>query len=80
MTEDQKDKSLLLDLLAASHPLPRTPQWLADEMALAGRPRRDIHLLLRALVAAGLAAEHLDPLGVLRYTITPAGREAIDAR
>ena len=78
MTEDQKDNSLLLDLLLATRKVPRTAAWLADEMRLAGRPRRDVDGLLRGLRRMKLVQSTEDSLGVERWSITDEGRDALE--
>ena len=77
MTEDQKDKSVILESLAQTRQVPRTAAWIADELKLAGRSHRDVAGLLRSLAKAGLVEETEDGLGVVRYAITQKGLEAL---
>jgi len=77
MTSDQKDKSVILDILFASRPVPRTVQYLRDELTLAGRRDRDVHTLLRDLERSEYASKTEDGLGVERWLITPKGLEAL---
>lgn len=78
MTEDQKDKALLLEILHASRAMPRTAVWIENEMRLAGRRGRDIHTLLRDLERAGLCCKDEDSLGIERWLLSEAGRNALD--
>lgn len=78
MTNDQRDKSLLLEILHASRGLPRTAQWLGTEMRLAGRGVPDIHGLLREMERKGLVFSDEDGLGILRYFLTPEGRDQLE--
>lgn len=78
MTEDQKAVSLILDLLKASQGVARTQEWIAQEMRLAGR-RADIPALLEILLDGKLIATERDALRIRRYTITAAGKEALDS-
>jgi hypothetical protein len=78
MTEDQKAASLILDLLHASRAWPRTYAWLETEVRLAGR-KCELPTLLEILREGKLIAREKDGLGIHRYTITPAGKEALDA-
>lgn len=77
MTEDQKAISLILELLHSSKGLPRTLQWLESEFRLAGR-RCEIPAILEQMTDAKLVASERDALRIRRYTITPAGRDALD--
>ena len=78
MTEDQKDISLLLEVLEASRKVPRTAEWLAAELRLAGRGGRDIHGLLRAMAQRDLVFVDEDSLGIERWLISEVGRRALD--
>lgn len=78
MTEDQKAISLILDLLHASKGVPRAYPYLETEMKLAGR-RCELPSILDQMADAKLIASHKDALGIRRYTITPAGRDALDS-
>lgn len=78
MTEDQKATSLLLELLAAAKGVPVAASRLAAEVKYCGF-RNEISGVLRRMVKDGLAEEMEDGLGILRYTITPAGKEVLDA-
>ena len=75
MTEDQKAISLILDLLNATR-VPRTFAWIETEVKLAGR-RCEIPTILETMNASKLIESNKDTLGIRRYTITPAGREAL---
>ena len=76
MTEDQKTISLILDLLQASKGVPRTLVWIISEVRLAGRAA-DVPAIMDLMLDAKLAARQKDGLGIYRYTITPAGKEAL---
>jgi len=76
MTEDQKAISLILDLLQSSKRIPRTRQWIEQECFLAGR-RCDLPTLLETMEERKLIESRKDALDIRRYTITPAGREAL---
>lgn len=78
MTEDQKSISLILDLLHASKGVPRTYQWIETEVKLAGR-RCELPAILETMVEKKFLATEKDALGVRRYTLTPAGRDALDS-
>lgn len=78
MTEDQKAFSLILDLLHASKGVPRTGAWIAAEVRYAGL-RAEVPALLELLEDKKLIATARDALGVRRHTLTPAGKEALDA-
>ncbi len=77
MTEDQKAISLVLELLHASKGIPQTYRWLETEVKLAGR-RCELPAILEQMTDAKLIASEKDALRIRRYTITPAGREALD--
>jgi hypothetical protein len=77
MTEDQKAISLILDLLQSSKGVPRTVPWIEAEMKLAGR-RCELPALLEQLSDSKLITSERDALRIRRYTITPAGRDALD--
>ncbi len=75
MTEDQKAISLILDLLNATR-VPRTLAWIETEVKLAGR-RCEIPTILETMADSKLIESAKDALQIRRYTITPAGREAL---
>ncbi len=77
MTEDQKAISLVLDLLHASKSIPRTFAWLETEVKLAGR-RCELPAIIEQMTDAKLIASERDALRIRRYTLTPAGRDALD--
>ena len=77
MTEDQKATSLILELLHAAKGVPVAASRLAAEVKYCGF-RNDIAGVLRRMVRDGLAEEMEDGLGILRYTITADGKEALD--
>lgn len=77
MTEDQKAISLVLELLHSSKGIPRTFAWLETEVKLAGR-RCELATILEQMTDAKLIASERDALRIRRYTLTPAGREALD--
>ena len=77
MTEDQKAISLVLELLHSSRGIPRTYQWLENEVKFAGR-RCELPTILAAMTDDHLIAADKDALRIIRYTLTPAGREALD--
>lgn len=79
MTEDQKAKSTVLEILHASRGLPRTRQWIETELRLAGRRPSDLPCILDLMVVEDLIAKVTDRLGVTRYTITADGRDALDS-
>lgn len=76
MTEDQKAISVVLELLVASRQVPRTRQWIGDELRMAGR-RTDVPTLLDLMERRGLVEATDDSLGVRRYRISPAGVAAL---
>lgn len=78
MTEDQKAMSLILELLHASKGVPVAESRLASEVRYCGF-RNEIHGVLRRMVKDKLIAETEDGLGIVRYVMTPAGKEAFDA-
>lgn len=78
MTEDQKAISLILELLAAAKGVPVSGSRLAAEVKYCGF-RNDIAGVLRRMGKDGLIEEAEDGIGILRYTITAAGKEALDA-
>ncbi len=78
MTEDQKAMSLILELLHAAKGVPVAATRLAQEVKLCGF-RNEIHGVLRRMVKDGLIDEIEDGLGIVRYVMTPAGKEALDA-
>ena len=77
MTEDQKAISLILDLLHASKGIPRTLPWIEAEIKLAGR-RVETPAILETMEDSKLVASARDGLGIRRYTLTAAGKEALD--
>ena len=77
MTEDQKACSLILDLLAASRLVPRTMVWILHEMKRAG-VAAEVSTLLEILREGKLIMREKDGLGVYRYSITAAGKEALE--
>lgn len=78
MTEDQKAASLILEILHASKAVPRTYAWIESEVKRAGY-RFEVATMLEILREGKLVAREKDGLGIYRYTITPAGKEALDA-
>ena len=76
MTEDQKAISLILDLLVSSKTIPRTLPWIEQECFLAGR-RCEASSIVEGMMDRKLIEPRKDALGIRRYTITPAGREAL---
>lgn len=77
MTEDQKAASLILEILHASKAWPRTYAWIESEVKRAGY-RFEVGTMLEILREGKLIAREKDGLGIYRYTITPAGKEALD--
>ena len=77
MTESQKIRSLLLDLLGVSCTVPRTLEWLQTEVRLAGYRYPDLRSELDTLESAGLAESAVDGLGVRRWAITTKGAESL---
>jgi DNA-binding PadR family transcriptional regulator len=75
MTEDQKAISLILDILNATR-VPRTLAYIETEVKLAGR-RCEIPTILETMTDKKLIESAKDSLDIRRYTITPAGREAL---
>lgn len=78
MTEDQKAMSLILELLHAAKGVPVADTRLAQEVKLCGF-RNEIHGVLRRMVKDGLIDSLEDGLGIVRYVMMPAGKEALDA-
>jgi predicted transcriptional regulator len=78
MTEDQKAMSLILELLQAAKGVPLPDTRLIKEVKLCGF-RNEITGILRRMVKDKLIAEDEDALGIMRYSMTPAGKEAFDA-
>jgi predicted transcriptional regulator len=76
MTEDQKAISLILDLLNASRQVPRTLAWIESEVKLAGR-RCEVATILETMEESELVTKNKDAIGIRRYLITPAGRDAL---
>ena len=77
MTEDQKAISLILDLLKGSRGIPRTLTWIETEMRLAGR-RCELPSIIETMADAKLITSERDALKIRRYTITDAGKAALD--
>lgn len=77
MTEDQKAMSLILELLAAAKGVPVAYTRLEADAKYCGY-RINLHGIIEAMAERKLVVRHKDGLGVLRYTITPAGKEALD--
>jgi hypothetical protein len=77
MTEDQKAASLILEILHASKAVPRTYAWIESEVKRAGY-RFEVATMLEILREGKLVAREKDGLGIYRYTITPAGKEALE--
>jgi hypothetical protein len=75
MTEDQK---AILELLHAAKGVPVADTRLAQEVKLCGF-RNEIHGVLRRMVRDGLIEEMEDGIGIVRYVMTAAGKEAFDA-
>ena len=79
MTEDQKAMSMILELLHAAKGVPVAGQRLEADLKYCGFRRLDLPALLERLRERKLIASAKDGLGIRRYTITPAGKEALDA-
>lgn len=77
MTEDQKAASLILEILHATRAWPRTFAWLESEVKRSGY-RFELATMLEILREGKLVAREKDALGIYRYTITPAGKEALE--
>lgn len=77
MTEDQKAMSLILELLAAAKGVPVAYKRLEQDVKYCGY-RMELHGILDELATRKLVKGKRDGLGVVRYTITPAGKEALD--
>lgn len=73
MTEDQKNMSAVLDILAASKEVPRPWGYIHDELRLMSRQCDDVPALLEAMEAAGLVAARKDAIHGKRWTITKEG-------
>lgn len=78
MTEDQKAMSLMLELLAAAKGVPVAATRLAAEAKYCGL-RNETPAVLDMMEERKLIERFPDALGVRRYTLTPAGKEAFDA-
>jgi DNA-binding PadR family transcriptional regulator len=78
MTEDQKAISLILELLQSSKGIPRTLAWIQTEVRLAGR-QAEVPAILETMQDAKLITSERDALKIRRYTLTPAGRDALAA-
>jgi hypothetical protein len=78
MTEDQKAMSLILELLHAAKGLPVPATRLANDVKYCGF-RNEISGVLDLMEERKLIERWPDPLGVRRYVMTAAGKEAFDA-
>jgi hypothetical protein len=78
MTEDQKAMSLVLEFLHAARGVPVAATRLAAEARLCGF-RNDLTGVLDLMEERGLIERWPDALGVRRYVMTAAGKEAFDA-
>jgi hypothetical protein len=78
MTEDQRAMSFLLELLHSARGLPVTGERLAADLRACGY-RNDISGILRRMKKDGLLEEQEDGIGILRYRLTKAGKEAFDS-
>ena len=78
MTEDQKAMSLILELLTAARGIPVLLTRLAADVKYCGY-RNEISGVLDLMEDRKLIARFPDPLGMRRYTLTPAGKDAFDA-
>jgi len=78
MTEDQKAMSLILELLHAAKGVPVAAARLASDAKYCGY-RNDLTGVLDLMEERGLIDRFPDPLGVRRYVMTDAGKEAFDA-
>lgn len=77
MTEDQKAMSLILELLHAAKGVPVAATRLAAEAKYCGH-RNEISGVLDQMEERELIERFPDALGVRRYVLTPAGKEAFD--
>lgn len=73
MTEDQKNMSAVLDILAASKEIPRPWSYISDELRLLSRRCDDVPALLEAMETAGLVVAKKDPIYGKRWSITKEG-------
>lgn len=78
MTEDQKAMSLILELLHASKGVPVPMSRLTADVKYCGY-RNEISGVLDLMEDRKLIERFPDPLGVRRYVMTDAGKEAFDA-
>ena len=78
MTEDQKAMSLILELLHAAKGVPVAASRLAQDVKYCGY-RNEISGVLDLMEDRQLIERFSDGLGVRRYTMTAAGKEAFDA-
>lgn len=78
MTEDQKAMSLILELLHAAKGVPVAATRLAQEAKYCGH-RNEITGVLDLMEERALIERFPDSLGIRRYTLTAAGKEAFDA-
>lgn len=77
MTEDQKSIASILEILGASTAVPRTRDWVAEELWLAGRRPSDLPCIMELMAAQKLIRRQDNALGVARYTITSHGVKAL---
>lgn len=77
MTEDQKAMSLLLELLHAAKGVPVASSRLAADAKYCGY-RNDLTGIIDLMEERKLIERFPDALGVRRYVLTPAGKEAFD--
>jgi hypothetical protein len=77
MTEDQKAMSLVLELLHAAKGVPVSATRLSNDAKYCGY-RNDLAGVLDLMEERGLIARFADGLGVRRYLMTDAGKEAFD--
>lgn len=77
MTEDQKAMSLILELLHAAKGVPVAMSRLSADVKYCGY-RNEIAGVLDLMEERQLIAKFPDGLGVRRYVMTDAGKEAFD--
>lgn len=77
MTEDQKAMSLVLEFLHAAKGVPMAATRLAQEAKYCGF-HNDLSGVLDLMEDRKLIERWPDPLGVRRYVMTGAGKEAFD--
>lgn len=68
---------MILEILHASRGVPRTYAWVEAETRRAGY-RMELATMLEILREGKLITREKDGLGIYRFTITPAGKEALD--